>query len=127
MFPNQANVTEDLKRRMLVEAVRVVLKTMLETHTYEFAGVTRRQTKGGAIGMELTGVLAQIFMVWWDRQFTMKLSIIEIRLKIHERYIDDSNLAAKQTEKGARYNGETIMITENREMKTKEYQTTRGQ
>ena len=52
--------------------------------------------------MELTGVLAQIFMVWWDRQFIMKLSLIEIRLKIHERYIDDTNLATKQTEKGAR-------------------------
>ena len=112
LFPNQANVTEDLKRRMLVEAMRVVLKTLLETHTYDFAGVTRRQTKGGAIGMELTGVLAQIFMVWWDRQFTLKLSLIEIRLKIHERYIDDSNLATKQTEKGARYDGEKVVITE---------------
>ena len=62
--------------------------------------------------MELTGVLAQILMVWWDRQFTIKLSLIEIRLKLHERYVDDSNLATKQTEKGARYVGDRIMITE---------------
>ena len=112
VFPDLANVTTNLQRRMLVEAMRVVLKTLMETHTYEFAGVTRRQTRGGAIGMELTGVLAQVYMVWWDRQFTIKLELIEIRLKLHERYVDDSNLVAKQTEKGARYNENRIVITE---------------
>jgi hypothetical protein len=53
--------------------------------------------------MELTGVVAQVFMVWWDRQYTGKLERIGIRLKLHERYVDDSNVATKQTEKGARY------------------------
>ena len=48
---------------MLVEAVRVVLKALLKTHTYDFAGEIRRQKEGGAIGMELTGMVAQIFMV----------------------------------------------------------------
>ena len=97
---------------MFVEAMRVVLKALLETHVYEFAGEMRRQTKGGPIGMELTGVIAQIFMVWWDRQFVHKLEQINIRLKLHERYTDDSNVVAKQTEKGARYDGTQIVITE---------------
>ena len=26
------------------------------------------QLEGDPIGLELTGVLAQLFMVWWDRQ-----------------------------------------------------------
>ena len=39
----------------------------METHTYEFANIIRRQTKGGAIGMEMIGFVAQIFMVWWDK------------------------------------------------------------
>ena len=112
LFPNQADLDADLQRRMLVEAMRKVLKALLETHTYEFAGVKRRQTKGGAIGMELTGVVAQIFMVWWDRQFISKLEQIDIRLKLHERYVDDTNLSAKQTELGARYDGTNIVVTE---------------
>ena len=37
LFPNQADISADLERRMLVEAVHVVLKTLLETHTYKFA------------------------------------------------------------------------------------------
>ena len=32
LFPNQAKVTEDLKRRMLVKAMRMVLNRLLETH-----------------------------------------------------------------------------------------------
>ena len=62
--------------------------------------------------MELTGIVAHIFMLWWDRQLTDKLERINIRLKLHERYTDDTNVATKQTEKGARYDGENIMITD---------------
>ena len=62
--------------------------------------------------MELTGVVAHIFMLWWDRQLTTKLERIDIKLKLHERYTDDTNIATKQTEKGARYDGENLVITE---------------
>jgi hypothetical protein len=89
-----------MKRKLFVEAIRVVLKTLLETHTYNFAGEIRRQKEGGAIGMELTGVVAQIFMVWWDRQLTEKLREINIALKLHERYVDDTNILTKQVELG---------------------------
>ena len=112
VFPDLSEVGKDQQRKMFVEAMRVVLKALLEKHTYEFAGTIKRQTKGGAIGMELTGVLAQIFMVWWDKQFKTKLEQINVRLKLHERYVDDTNLAGKQTEIGARYDGENIVITE---------------
>ena len=68
IFPDLTEVNTETKRKMLVEAIRVVLKDLLKTHVYEFAGEIRRQKKGGPIGMELTGVVAQIFMVWWDKQ-----------------------------------------------------------
>ena len=112
IFPNISRIDVPTRRRMLIEAIRVVLKTLLETHTYEFAGEIRRQKEGGAIGMELTGVVAQIFMVWWDKQLSNKLQELDIRLKLHERYVDDSNMAGKGTQVGARYDGERIAITE---------------
>ena len=101
-----------MKRKMLVEAVQVVLKTLLETHVYDFAGEIRRQKEGGAIGMELTGVVAQIFMAWWDREFKKKLEEVGIQLKLHERYVDDTNLAGEQTEPGARYENDVLTVTE---------------
>ena len=84
IFPNVSTIDETTRRRMLVEAMRIVLKTLLETHTYDFAGEIRRQKEGGAIGMELTGVVAQIFMVWWDKQFRNRLQEVNKSLNLHE-------------------------------------------
>ena len=112
IFPDLSEITEETKRKMLVEAMRIVLKTLMETHVYEFVEEIRRQRKGGAIGMEITGVVAQIFMVWWDRELRRRLEEVNIRLKMHERYVDDSNILTKQTEVGARYDGVKLVITE---------------
>ena len=111
-FPNASRIDATMRRKMLVEAVRIVLRRLLETHTYDFAGEIRRQKEGGAIGMELTGVVAQIFMVWWDKQLTTKLEEVNIRLKLHERYVDDTNMATKQTPVGGRYENGVITITD---------------
>ena len=34
IFPDLSNVNRETKRRMMVEAIRVVLKVLMETHTY---------------------------------------------------------------------------------------------
>ena len=112
IFPELNEITEETKRKMFVEAMRIVLKVLMETHVYEFVEEIRRQRKGGAIGMELTGVVAQIFMVWWDRELRRRLEEVNIRLKMHERYVDDSNVLTKETEVGARYDGTKLIITE---------------
>ena len=96
---------------MLTEAMRTVLTVLLTTHAYEFAGTIRKQTSGGPIGMEITGVVAQVFMVWWDRRLRERLEGIGIHLPLHERYVDDTNLTMKRTEVGARYNGERLVFT----------------
>ena len=59
IFPDISGIDATTRRKMLVEAARVVLHEVLETHTYDFAGEIRRQKEGGAIGMEITGVVAQ--------------------------------------------------------------------
>ena len=48
------------KRKMLVNAMRTVLKVLIETYTYEFANDIRRQGRVGAIGIELTGVSSDL-------------------------------------------------------------------
>ena len=111
-FPNLTNTSYDTKRKLLVEAIRTVLTVLLQTHTYEFAGVTRKQVRGGPIGMEITGVIAQVFMVWWDKEFRKRLDKVNVRLPLHERYIDDTNVVATKTEIGARYDGEKLVCTE---------------
>ena len=62
--------------------------------------------------MELTGVVAQVFLVWWDRQLRKKLEAVNINLKLHKRYVDDSNVAGSETPIGARYDGEQLTVNE---------------
>ena len=83
VFPDISEVNDATKRKLVVEALRIVLLTILQSHTYEFAGILKRQKEGGPIGMELTGVIAQVFLVWWDREFRRRLDQINIRLKMH--------------------------------------------
>merc|ERR1719206_403083 len=59
--------------------------------------------------MELTGVVAQVFMVWWDRQLKQRLEEINVRLRMHQRYVDDTNVMTKATPVGARYNGDGLV------------------
>ena len=62
--------------------------------------------------MEITGVVAQIFMVWWDKELIKRLEEVNIHLDLHERYVDDTNVATEQTQVGARYIERRITITD---------------
>ena len=61
----------------------------MKNHVNKFDGTVRKQAKGGAIGLELTGVLAQIFMMWWDREFEARVERLGIPLYMYRRYVDD--------------------------------------
>ena len=78
------------KRRMLTEALSVALKFIMKHHVYTFNNEMRLQQEGGPIGLELTGVIAQVFMVWWDRQLKSKLTCLGVRM--YKRYVDDINI-----------------------------------
>ena len=54
---------------MFTEAMKVALLFIAENYIYTFDNEIKLQSKGGSIGLKLTGVLAQLFMVGWDRKF----------------------------------------------------------
>ena len=62
--------------------------------------------------MELTGVIVQLFMIWWDRQFKERLNRVQNEMKLHKRYVDDSNVVTLETAVGARYDGERLIVTD---------------
>lgn len=69
---------------MFVEAFKTVLLFILENHVYGFNGEIKKQSKGGPIGLELTGVLAQIFMVWWDRRLKSIMRTIDWKVYMYK-------------------------------------------
>ena len=59
---------------MITEALRIIIKFIMKNHIYQFDNKIHKQEEGGAIGVELTGELAQIFMIWWTKQFQNKVT-----------------------------------------------------
>ena len=94
---------------MLREALRVVLTVIMKNHVFLFNNEIRKQTKGGPIGLKFkTGVLAQIFMIWWDKEFAARLDEMAIVVRMNKCYVDDINMAIQATPVGMRYkNGKT--------------------
>lgn len=110
--PPEKQADEHTKRLMLREALHVALSVIMKNHVYTFNNEIEKQIKGGPIGLKLTGVLAKIFMIWWDREFARKLKDVGIVQKMNQRSVDDINVAAKATVPGLRYvEGKIIMDT----------------
>ena len=81
------------QRQMLVESLRVALGLVMKNHMYEFDGSIRKQMKGGSIGLELTGTIAQIFMMWYDKKIIEGLEAVGMKPLMYKRYVDDINVA----------------------------------
>ena len=88
---------EHTTKKMLAEALKIAVSFTMKNHIYCFNGESRRQEKGGPIGLGLTGDVAQIFMAWWDKQLIKKLEEKGMRVLLYKRYVDDIILVVKNT------------------------------
>ena len=64
---------KEQKKRILAMAIAMGAKIAMTNHTYSVGDQFYRQTSGGPIGLELTGVLARIFMMNWDQRYLQKV------------------------------------------------------
>ncbi len=109
-FPPAKQADDHTKRVMLRKALRAALTVIMKHHVYTFDSEIRKQKRGGPIGVKLTGVLAQIFMLWWDEELTSRLNAFKIHQKMSERYVDDINIAAQPTRPGLKFrDGQVVM------------------
>ena len=68
-------------------------------HDFKFNGKVYRQREGGAIGLDLTGVIADIYMCYWDSKLINLISDRNWRLIVYKRYKDDINfIVSRETE-----------------------------
>ena len=68
-LPNSAEA-----KRMLGIALELLIVTCMSNHMYKFNGERRLQDGEGPTGLDLTGLVADIFMLWWDDQYQEKLT-----------------------------------------------------
>ena len=70
----------------------------MKNHIFTFNNENFRQLSGGAIGVSIAGDVANLFMVWWDRELKARLYEAKILIELYSRYVDDSNIAAQRPE-----------------------------
>ena len=82
-------------QKMMSLAFGIALKTVLRNHIFTFFAKCWRQKNGGAIGVRVAGDVANVFMIWWDRQIKRQLELNKITLKLYSRYVDDGHVVLK--------------------------------
>ena len=98
-----------VKREILGEAIKIAMTLIMKKHIYKFNGKIRKQKDGGPIGLDLTGTIAQIVMIHWDKKFRQKLENLGINIYLDERYVDDKNICVTQIEPGNKYDNGHIV------------------
>ena len=73
-------------------------------------GKVFKQQKGGPIGLEITGILARLVMLWWDREFLEKAKKLDIQIMMYLRNVDDGNIATEATEPETRFINDKVSI-----------------
>ena len=96
--PKQSHPDETIVKTMIAKALEAGINVVMRTHVYKFAGETRAQTKGGAIGLELTGEIAGVFMAWWDREMRKRMEDENVEVVVYKRYVDDINLIVEMND-----------------------------
>ena len=81
----------DVVRKMFGAAIGVMVKRVMELHDFVIDGQFHHQKKGGSIGLDLKGVVADIFMERWDGIFLRRLTEIDIQPVVYGMYKDDVN------------------------------------
>ena len=104
---------ESQKRELIIRALHIAIKFVMNNHTYTFGNQIRKQAKGGPIGLDITGAIAQIYMIWWAEELKSRLSRLLIEIEAKKCYVDDINIAMPPTEPSLRYQDGVIIMDEN--------------
>ena len=72
---------------------------MVTNHGYQYKSKILKQEEGGAIGLELVGVLTNVYMCWWDKELILRTAADNLKLELYKRYVDDSNIFSMISER----------------------------
>ena len=87
----ERKINEKETKLLVAECLGVLCKIIMSHHIYNFGGQTFLQREHGCIGDEAIGVIATIVMIWWSRQFRLKLNELQIKNPLTKIYVDDVN------------------------------------
>ena len=83
------------QKKMMAMVVAYGVKLVMSNHLYSVGDEFYLQEGGGAIGLELTGIVARVFMMHWDKKFLAKVQLAGLIIEWYKRYVDDTGLIAR--------------------------------
>ena len=102
-YSNTRQPTETEMTHVMSLVIAKLTHTNMSNHFYTFNGKLFKQSKGGAIGSELTGEVSGLYMVMWDQKYLKKLKTLGIHPKCYVRYVDDTLVITDTINKGVRF------------------------
>ena len=76
-------------RKMFCIAVRVMIIKTMSLHDFQLDGQLFRQSGGGSIGLDLTGVVSDVYMCEWDKHLIRLMEEAHMETVVYKRYKDD--------------------------------------
>ena len=87
-----------MTRRMFCAAMKLMIVKTMSLHDFRFDGKVYRQKGGGSIGLDLTGVISDIYMCEWDKALIRGMESAKMMQVLYKRYKDDVNFVVALSE-----------------------------
>ena len=71
--PVNTERTEENIKIMLAQPIKIAVRWVRNGHVYKVNGENKQQTEGGAIGLEMTGEIAGVFMLMVGQENELKI------------------------------------------------------
>ena len=88
VFQSQDPTPGEVKK-LIALLVKHMMKLAFKGHVYKFGDKIFLQTKGGPIGLRLSGSVARLILLWFDKQLIKIAKLNQIKVHLYKRYIDD--------------------------------------
>ena len=87
---------ENEKKKILGLVLATLVDFVMSNHVYKVGDNIHLQTDGGPMGLKLTGAIARVVMILFDKIYLEKVEQNGMKMLLYERYVGDSNQIAKK-------------------------------
>ena len=94
-WQQSAPPNETQKRKLLGLVMAMGVEVKMSNHSFMLGDDVFLQTNGGPIGLEFTGSMSRVVMMWWDHLYLQKCLSVGLNMVIYEHFVDDSNQAVE--------------------------------
>ena len=111
---------KDYIKHFFGKTLAIASKQLMDNHVYRFGDDIRVQTDKGSIGVEFTGVAAEIKMLKWCLILKETLDKYNIKNDIQSRLVNDITLLPSAVRPGMRIVGEELVYVKEKEKEDSE-------